>query len=234
MTELKRNPLIAVLSIITIMIFTLPLTGCGKSVNAQSESVISNSSGTASEFQVESGSNDSENIENISVTENADGTFTYRFLDQDWTIHLDIESLFRNGEVKYGDLQNKILGESPDGIIMDYTMYSDRDVCNGISLTSYGHGDPLDLKISVPFKDTAKSYTVTVNGYSVSSMEFSLEQLVLAACGGEAFVNGKQDEFMSKLEPFMKSQSETSFLGFDDVVYKGIKYKYILPEVPVK
>lgn len=43
---------------------------------------------------------------------------------------------------------------------MDYTMYSDRDVCNGISLTSYGHGDPLDLKISVPFKDTAKSYTV--------------------------------------------------------------------------
>ena len=83
---------------------------------------------------------------------------------------------------------------------MDYTMYSDRDVCNGISLTSYGHGDPLDLKISVPFKDTAKSYTV----------------------------------FMSKLEPFMKSQSETSFLGFDDVVYKGIKYKYILPEVPVK
>lgn len=44
--------------------------------------------------------------------------------------------------------------------IMDYTMYSDRDVCNGISLTSYGHGDPLDLKISVPFKDTAKSYTV--------------------------------------------------------------------------
>ena len=119
---------------------------------------------------------------------------------------------------------------------MDYTMYSDRDVCvcNGISLTSYGHGDPLDLKISVPFKDTAKSYTVTVNGYSVSSMEFSLEQLVLAACGGEAFVNGKQDEFMSKLEPFMKSQSETSFLGFDDVVYKGIKYKYILPEVPVK
>jgi len=69
---------------------------------------------------------------------------------------------------------------------MDYTMYSDRDVCNGISLTSYGHGDPLDLKISVPFKDTAKSYTVTVNGYSVSSMEFSLEQLVLAACGGEA------------------------------------------------
>ena len=63
MTELKRNPLIAVLSIITIMIFTLPLTGCGKSVNAQSESVISNSSGTASEFQVESGSNDSENIE---------------------------------------------------------------------------------------------------------------------------------------------------------------------------
>lgn len=160
MTELKRNPLIAVLSIITIMIFTLPLTGCGKSVNTQSESVISNSSGTASEFQVESGSNDSENIENISVTENADGTFTYRFLDQDWTIHLDIESLFRNGEVKYGDLQNKILGESPDGIIMDYTMYSDRDVCNGISLTSYGHGDPLDLKISVPFKDTAKSYTV--------------------------------------------------------------------------
>lgn len=117
---------------------------------------------------------------------------------------------------------------------MDYTMYSDRDVCNGISLTSYGHGDPLDLKISVPFKDTAKSYTVTVNGYSVSSMEFSLEQLVLAACGGEAFVNGKQDEFMSKLEPFMKSQSETSFLGFDDVVYKGIKYKCILPEVPVK
>ena len=222
MTELKRNPLIAVLSIITIMIFTLPLTGCGKSVNTQSESVISNSSGTASEFQVESGSNDSENIENISVTENADGTFTYRFLDQDWTIHLEIESLFRNGEVKYGDLQNKILGESPDG------------VCNGISLTSYGHGDPLDLKISVPFKDTAKSYTVTVNGYSVSSMEFSLEQLVLAACGGEAFVNGKQDEFMSKLEPFMKSQSETSFLGFDDVVYKGIKYKYILPEVPVK
>lgn len=98
MIELKRNPLIAVLSIITIMIFTLPLTGCGKSVNTQSESVISNSSGTASEFQVESGSNDSENIENISVTENADGTFTYRFLDQDWTIHLDIESLFRNGE----------------------------------------------------------------------------------------------------------------------------------------
>ena len=87
---MKRNPLIAVLSIITIMIFTLPLTGCGKSVNTQSESVISNSSGTASEFQVESGSNDSENIENISVT--------YRFLDQDWTIHLDIESLFRNGE----------------------------------------------------------------------------------------------------------------------------------------
>lgn len=97
---MKRNPLIAVLSIITIMIFTLPLTGCGKSVNTQSESVISNSSGTASEFQVESGSNDSENIENISVTENADGTFTYRFLDQDWTIHLDIESLFRNGEEK--------------------------------------------------------------------------------------------------------------------------------------
>lgn len=95
---MKRNPLIAVLSIITIMIFTLPLTGCGKSVNTQSESVISNSSGTASEFQVESGSNDSENIENISVTENADETFTYRFLDQDWTIHLDIESLFRNGE----------------------------------------------------------------------------------------------------------------------------------------
>ena len=95
---MKRNPLIAVLSIITIMIFTLPLTGCGKSVNTQSESVISNSSGTASEFQVESGSNDSENIENIAVTENADGTFTYRFLDQDWTIHLDIESLFRNGE----------------------------------------------------------------------------------------------------------------------------------------
>ena len=214
MTELKRNPLIAVLSIITIMIFTLPLTGCGKSVNTQSESVISNSSGTASEFQVESGSNDSENIENISVTENADGTFTYRFLDQDWTIHLDIESLFRNGEENMEICKTR--------------------VCNGISLTSYGHGDPLDLKISVPFKDTAKSYTVTVNGYSVSSMEFSLEQLVLAACGGEAFVNGKQDEFMSKLEPFMKSQSETSFLGFDDVVYKGIKYKYILPEVPVK
>ena len=130
--------------------------------------------------------------------------------------------------------KTRYLEKSPDGIIMDYTMYSDRDVCNGISLTSYGHGDPLDLKIYVSFKDTAKSYTVTVNGYSVSSMEFSLEQLVLAACGGEAFVNGKQDEFMSKLEPFLKSQSETSFLGFDDVVFKGIKYKYILPEVPVK
>ena len=230
---MKRNPLIAVLSIITIMIFTLPLTGCGKSVNTQSESVISNSSGTASEFQVESGSNDSENIENISVTENADGTFTYRFLDQDWTIHLDIESLFRNGEENMEICKTRYLENPLTGLswIIRCTL---TEVCNGISLTSYGHGDPLDLKISVPFKDTAKSYTVTVNGYSVSSMEFSLEQLVLAACGGEAFVNGKQDEFMSKLEPFMKSQSETSFLGFDDVVYKGIKYKYILPEVPVK